>query len=54
MHFNESKFEVLRFWADRSAAPYILCMAPDGSPIEDKDYTRYLGVQVGTYLMFIP
>ena len=40
MHFNEAKFEVLRFWADRSAAPYILYMAPDGGPIEEKDCTQ--------------
>ena len=52
MHFNEAKFEVLRFWADRSAAPDILYMAPDGGPIEEKDCTRDLGVQVGTDLMF--
>ena len=52
MHFNEVKFEVLRFWADMSAAPDILYMAPDGGPIEEKDCTRDLGVQVGTDLMF--
>ena len=52
MHFNETKFEVLRFWADRSVAPDILYMAPDGGPIEEKDCTRDLGVQVGTDLMF--
>ena len=52
MYFNESKFEVLRFWADRSAAPDILYMAPDGGPIEEKDCTRDLGVQVGTDLTF--
>ena len=52
MHFNEAKFEVLRFWADRSAAPDILYMAPDGGLIEEKDCTRDLGVQVGTDLMF--
>ena len=44
MHCNEAKFEVLRFWADRSAAPDILYMAPDGGLIEEKDCTRDLGV----------
>ena len=52
MHFNEAKFEVLRFWADRSAAPDILYMAPDGGLIKEKDCTRDQGVQVGTDLMF--
>ena len=51
MHFNKSKFEVLQFWADGSAAPDILYMAQDGGPIE-KDCTRDLRVQVGTNLMF--
>ena len=52
MHFNQDKFEVLRFWADKSAAPDILYMSPDGGPIEEKDCTRDLGVQVGTDLTF--
>ena len=52
MKFNQDKFEVLRFWADRSAAPDILYMAPDGSPIEEKDSTRDLGVQIDTDLTF--
>ena len=52
MHYNEEKFEVLRFWADRSAAPDILYLAPDGGPIEEKDCTRDLGVQVSTDLTF--
>ena len=52
MHFNEAKFEVLLFRADRSAAPDILYMAPDSGPIEEKDCTRDLGVQVSTDLMY--
>ena len=52
MHYNDEKFEVLRFWADRSAAPDILYLAPDGGPIEEKDCTRDLGVQVSTDLTF--
>ena len=52
MHYNEDKFEVLRFWADRSAAPEVLYLAPNGSPIEEKECTRDLGVQVGTDLNF--
>ena len=52
MHFNGDKFEVLRFWADRSAAPDFQYVAPDGSPIEEKECTRDLGVQLGTNLTF--
>ena len=37
------EFELLRFWLDREAAPDILYMAPDGSPIEEKDSLRDLG-----------
>ena len=52
MLFNKPKFEVLQFWADGSAAPDILYMAPDSNPIEEKDCTQDLGVQVGTNLIF--
>ena len=45
MHFNEAKFEVLLFRADRSDAPDILYM-------EEKDCTRDLGIQVSTDLMY--
>ena len=47
-----STFEVLLFRADRTAAPDILYMALEGGPIEEKDCTRDLGVQVGPDLMF--
>ena len=52
MVFNAGKFELLRFWLDQEAAPDILYMAPDGSPIEEKDCLRDLGVRVSTDLTF--
>ena len=52
MEFNAGKFELLRFWLDRDAAPDILYMAPDGGPIEEKDCLRDLGVRVSTDLTF--
>ena len=52
MVFNAGKFELLRFWLDRDIAPDILYMAPDGSPIEEKDCLRDLGVRVSTDLTF--
>ena len=52
MSFNAGKFELLRFWMDRDTAPDILYMAPDGSPIEEKDSLRDLGVCVSTDLSF--
>ena len=52
MMFNAGKFELLRFWTDRDAAPDILYLAPDGSPIEEKDCLRDLGVRVSTDLTF--
>ena len=50
MLFNAGKFELLRFWQDRDAAPDILYMAPDGGPIEEKDSLRDLGVRISTDL----
>ena len=52
MEFNSGKFELLRFWQNREDAPDILYMAPDGSPIEEKDNLRDLGVRVSTDLTF--
>ena len=52
MVFNAGKFELLRFWLDREAAPDILYLAPDGGPIEEKDCLRDLGVRVSTDLTF--
>ena len=52
MQFNAGKFELLRFWSDKEAAPDILYMAPDGSPIEEKECLRDLGVRVNTDLTF--
>ena len=52
MLFNAGKFELLRFWQDRDAAPDILYMAPDGGPIEEKDSLRDLGVRISTDLSF--
>ena len=52
MEFNAGKFELLRFWPTREDAPDILYMAPDGSPIEEKESLRDLGVRVSTDLTF--
>ena len=52
MVFNAWKFELLRFWLDREAAPDILYLAPDRCPIEEKDCLRDLGVRVSTDLTF--
>ena len=52
MHFNHDMFEVLRFGADKYTAPDILYMMADRGPIEEKDCTWDLGVQVGTDLTF--
>ena len=52
MVFDACKFELLRFWVDRDAAPDILYFAPDGSPIEEKECLRDLGVRVSTDLTF--
>ena len=52
MMFNAGKFEVMRFWTNREAAPDILYMAPDGGPIEEKECLRDLGVKVSTDLSF--
>ena len=52
MMFNAGKFEVMRFWTSREAAPDILYLAPDGGPIEEKDCLRDLGVMVSTDLTF--
>ena len=52
MEFNAGKFELLRFWPTREDAPDILYMAPDGSPIEEKESLRDLGVRVSTDLSF--
>jgi hypothetical protein len=52
MHFNEAKFKVVRFWADRSDAPDILYMAPDGGPI--KDCTQDLGSRLVLNLCSVP
>ena len=42
----------LRYWADLTSAPDILYMAPDDGPIEEKECTRDLGVQISTDLTF--
>ena len=52
MEFNTGKFELLRFWPTREDAHDILYMAPDGSPIEEKESLRDLGVRVSTDLTF--
>lgn len=50
--FVDEKFELLRFWPTREDPPDILYMAPDGSPIEEKETLRDLGVRVSTDLKF--
>ena len=54
MHFSEAKVEVLRLWANRSAAPGILYMALDGGPIEEKDCTRDLGSRLLLTICSVP
>ena len=52
MVFNSDKFECVRFWPGKSQKPQSQYLAPDGTPIEEKDHLRDLGVQVGTDLTF--
>ena len=52
MVFNAGKFELLRFWVDKEAAPDILYQAPDGGPIEEKDCLRDLGLRIRSDLSF--
>ena len=50
--FNSDKFECLRFWPGKSSKPSTGYTSPDGSPIEEKDHLRDLGVEIGTDLTF--
>ena len=52
MVFNSDKFECLRFWPGKTPKPQSEYMSPDGTPIEEKDHLRDLGVQIGTDLTF--
>jgi ribonuclease P/MRP protein subunit RPP40 len=52
MVFNSDKFECLRFWPGKSSKPSTGYTSPDGSPIEEKDHLRDLGVEIGTDLTF--
>ena len=52
MVFNAGKFELLRFWLDREAAPDVLYLSPEGGPIEEKESLRDLGVRINTDLSF--
>ena len=52
MVFNAGKFELLRFWLDRDAAPDVLYLSPEGGPIEEKESLRDLGVRISTDLSF--
>ena len=52
MVFNADKFELLRFWHDRDAAPDILYLAPSGGPIEEKESLRHLGVRISADISF--
>ena len=45
MVFNAGKFELLRFWLDREAAPDILYMAPDGGAHRGKGLSEGPGGQ---------
>ena len=52
MVFNSDKFECLRFWPGKTQKPSSEYLSPDGTPIEEKDSLRDLGVQIGTDLTF--
>ena len=52
MVFNSDKFECLRFWPGKTQKPSSEYLSPDGTPIEEKDSLRDLGVQIGTDLNF--
>ena len=52
MLFNANKFELLRFWQTHEDAPDILYLAPNGSPFEEKECLRDLGVKISTDLSF--
>ena len=54
MVFNSDKFECLRFWPGKTPKPQSGYMSPDGTPIEEKDHLRDLGVQIETDLTFSP
>ena len=51
MHFNSDKFECLRYWP-RGQKPGAMYTSPDGSPIEEKDHLRDLGVEMASDLTF--
>ena len=52
MVFNGDKFEMLRFWPERTPKPVNVYTDPDGNPIEEKSHLRDLGVQVSSDLFF--
>ena len=52
MVFNSDKFECLRFWPGKSSKPSTGYVSPDGSPIEEKEHLRDLGVEISTDLSF--
>ena len=49
--FNSKKFECLRYWPGGSK-PDWLYLSPDGTPIEEKDHLRDLGIQMSADLSF--
>ena len=52
MEFNSNKFELLRFWSDKSYAPDFQYAAPDGTIIKEKSGLRDLGISVNTDMTF--
>ena len=52
MVFNSDKFECLHFWPSKTTKPENEYLSPDGHIIEEKQYLRDLGVQIGTDMTF--
>ena len=52
MVFNSDKFECLRFWPGKTSKPDFTYKFPDGTPIEEKEDLRDLGVQISSDLSF--
>ena len=52
MEFNSSKFEWVRYTVGGNPAPTYNYLAPDNSPIEQKDNLRDLGVRLSSNLSF--
>ena len=52
MTFNSEKFECVRYWPGNVSLPDFQYLAPDLTPIEQKDHLRDLGVEISSDLTF--